>query len=255
MRATFPRFVDLEARHGSLIRGMWAAGARCARLAGSAFYSLAGGLGELVERPGRAPARGAPAGGRGGDALKPREGGWAWSDPRRRTERGRAQAVVVAVPAPARRAAPRAAVRRRRPSLLQSIPFASSATVALGYRREDVAPPPGRIWPPRPARRGPALHRVHVRLHEVPRPRARGPRAAARVPGRHARSGRARSLGRRGDGRARAPGDGPGPRASRRRPCSSASIAGRAPRRRWRWGTWPAWRGWTPSWPACPACS
>src|SRR4029453_9698004 len=49
IRATFPRFVDLEAKHRSLIRGMWAAARAAPPSTGSAFYSLAGGLGELVE--------------------------------------------------------------------------------------------------------------------------------------------------------------------------------------------------------------
>ena len=49
MRATFPRFVELEARYGSLVRGMLAArrGRRSAP-AQAAFYSLKGGLAVLV---------------------------------------------------------------------------------------------------------------------------------------------------------------------------------------------------------------
>src|SRR6266542_105408 len=48
IRATFPRFVDLEARHRSLIRGMWASRGRAPQT-GSAFYSLTGGLASLVD--------------------------------------------------------------------------------------------------------------------------------------------------------------------------------------------------------------
>src|SRR4030095_3451225 len=52
----------------------------------------------------------------------------------------RPQSVILAVPAPAAaplltEMSPEAAL------LLQTVPFASSATVALGFRREDVAHP------------------------------------------------------------------------------------------------------------------
>ena len=51
MRASFPRFMELEERHGSLIRGMWAAAAKAptGKPTGSAFMSLRGGLADLVE--------------------------------------------------------------------------------------------------------------------------------------------------------------------------------------------------------------
>jgi oxygen-dependent protoporphyrinogen oxidase len=135
IRATFPRFVDLEARHRSLIRGMWASRGR-APLAGSAFYSLSGGLASLVEAlVARLPAarRRTSA---GVTLLERREGalrvgladGTAVS----------ATAVILALPAPA--AAPlMAPLSSEAKGLLESIPFASSATIALGYRREDVA--------------------------------------------------------------------------------------------------------------------
>src|SRR5712691_10677922 len=44
IRATFKQFADLEARHGSLVRGMWAAPRPAPRpgATASAFYSLAG---------------------------------------------------------------------------------------------------------------------------------------------------------------------------------------------------------------------
>jgi oxygen-dependent protoporphyrinogen oxidase len=51
-----------------------------------------------------------------------------------------AKAVILALPAPA--AAPlMAPLSSEAKGLLESIPFASSATIALGYRREDVAHP------------------------------------------------------------------------------------------------------------------
>jgi oxygen-dependent protoporphyrinogen oxidase len=135
IRATFPRFVDLEMKHRSLIRGMWAAARTAPPSTGSAFYSLAGGLGELVG----ALVASLPAARRRTSAavtgLETREGatlltladGTAVA----------AEAVIVAVPAPAAAmlVAPLAPAAGE---LLASIPFASSATIALGYRREDV---------------------------------------------------------------------------------------------------------------------
>lgn len=140
IRATFPRFADLEARHGSLIRGMWAAcPPASARVAPPpAFYSLVGGLGELVEalvsnlpaallikeRPVRALAKECA-----GFVLGLETG-----------EQVRARSVIVAVPAPqaARLIEPLAPEAA---SVLAGIPFASTATVLLGYRREDVEHP------------------------------------------------------------------------------------------------------------------
>jgi oxygen-dependent protoporphyrinogen oxidase len=139
--ATFPRFRDLEARHGSLVRGMWAAprpkaapGARPP----AAFYSLRGGLREMVdhlvlrlERE-RIWTKAAVVGvsrTAEGFALAV-EGG----------ETVTARRVIVAAPGP--RIAPAlAGLAPLTSRTLAAIPFASSATVLLGYRREDVSHP------------------------------------------------------------------------------------------------------------------
>ena len=134
IRATFPRFVDLEAKHRSLIRGMWAAARAAPPSTGSAFYSLAGGLGELVD----ALVARLPAARRRTDAAVTRlavgaDGfGLTLADG---TTVG-ATAVIFAVPAPV--AAPLLVLSPGASEILSSIPFASSATIALGYRREDV---------------------------------------------------------------------------------------------------------------------
>jgi oxygen-dependent protoporphyrinogen oxidase len=138
IRATFPRFVDLERRHRSLIRGMWASRPRGAATAAPAFYSLTGGLGEIVDAVRRRlPAYAVRLGARvkgvrreaGRFAIKLADGSWL-----------RTESVILAVPAPA--AAPLLAEMSPEAGLLlQTVPFASSATVALGYRREDVAHP------------------------------------------------------------------------------------------------------------------
>jgi oxygen-dependent protoporphyrinogen oxidase len=139
--ATFPRFRELERAHGSLVRGMWAAPRRRPAPGAkppAAFYSLRGGLGELVDalvarldaaalrcrtRVSRVEARGE------GFSLAT-EGG----------EPVVARRVIVAAPGP--RIAP--ALEGLLPAAaraLAAVPFASSATVLLGYRREDVRHP------------------------------------------------------------------------------------------------------------------
>jgi len=138
MSATFPSFLDLEKRYGSLIRGMWAhrpgtsSGARP-----SAFYSLAGGLGEMVDAlvaslPAESLKKGMPVRGltREGERFVLR-----CDD-----VEVLVQTLVVAIPAPQ-------GVALLGPlvpdigELLGAIPFASTATVLLGYRREDVEHP------------------------------------------------------------------------------------------------------------------
>jgi oxygen-dependent protoporphyrinogen oxidase len=139
--ATFPRFRDLEVKHGSLVRGMWAAprpkpkpGARPP----AAFYSLRGGLRELVEAlASRLPQDSIRTGAavrslaREGDGYAVGlEGG----------EAVRARGVIVAAPGP--KIAPALeGLLAEASRTLAAIPFASTATVLLGYRREDVGHP------------------------------------------------------------------------------------------------------------------
>jgi len=141
--ATFPRFRELERAHGSLVRGMWAAprpkpqpGAKPP----AAFYSLRGGLGELVEALVARLDRGALRTRARVRRIETDGAGFTLA-----TEAGeelRAGRVVVAAPGP--RIAP--ALEPLVPEAaagLAAIPFASSATVLLGYRRGDVAHPLG----------------------------------------------------------------------------------------------------------------
>jgi len=136
--ATFPRFRDLEAKHGSLVRGMLAAprpkpkpGARPL----AAFYSLRGGLRELVDA---LVARLDAASLRTGavvESVARGEDGFAIG--LRGGETVRTSRVIVAAPGP--KIAP--ALEGLLPEAsrtLRAIPFASSATVLLGYRRSDV---------------------------------------------------------------------------------------------------------------------
>ncbi len=135
MLSAFPRFVEMERRHGSLIRAMWKA-PRPKAGAPAAFVSFPGGLQELV------------------DALSARVSASARTDARvraARSENGRwtveagdatleARALVLAVPAAA-------AARLLHPvdeglaRELGGLHSVSTAVVYLGYRRADVAHP------------------------------------------------------------------------------------------------------------------
>jgi oxygen-dependent protoporphyrinogen oxidase len=137
IQATFPRFSERQRPHASLIRSMreWRVPSTAPS---SAFYSLAGGLEELVAAvQERIPAASIRLGARV-SALCRRNGAFALTLAEATTIA--AQAVIVAVPAWA--AAPLLAQLSPAASLvLRTIPFASSATVALGFRRQDVAHP------------------------------------------------------------------------------------------------------------------
>ena len=141
--ATMPRFVELERRERSLIVGLWKASrkAPAASTSGarwSLFVSLAGGMGELIA----ALASRLPS-----DAvrLKHRVGGIErrgvqWRVTTEEAGAIDADAVIVATET-------HAASRLLRyvdpplATMLETIPYASSATVSLGYRRADVAHP------------------------------------------------------------------------------------------------------------------
>lgn len=140
MQATFPRFVELEARHGSLIRGLLAAraAARNAPAPPPPFYSLRGGLVELVESlVARLPPEalrlrcGVEAVVREGDSFSLRLAGDAPL---------RARALILALPTKrAGRLLSRLLPEAGR--VLDGVAQASTATVLLGYRRGDVVHP------------------------------------------------------------------------------------------------------------------
>jgi oxygen-dependent protoporphyrinogen oxidase len=135
--ATFPRFVALERKHGSLIRGLWPA--RRPRSSGpppAAFYSLAGGLGEMVDAlVARLPQDRLRSRSRVARLARAASGFVLEADGSDRVD---ARAVIVAVPGP-KAAAVVSPLDGEIGGFLASIPFVSSATVLLGYRREDVA--------------------------------------------------------------------------------------------------------------------
>jgi len=145
--ATFPRFRDLERRHGSIVRAMWLAAHRSGGKAqggnsGSAsgarygmFASLGGGLQDLTdELERRLPATCAQTGVNVEGVQRTRGGRWtvAWEG-----GKGDFDGVIIALPAP--RAAevlrPLDAEMARRLSFVR---YGTSATVGVAYRQEDV---------------------------------------------------------------------------------------------------------------------
>jgi len=142
LAATMPRFLELERRERSVILGLMRAtkGAPPAGTSGarwSLFVTFAHGMGQMTDTlAARLPA--------GAVQLKSRVlgveragGGWRVGTPAGAIE---ADAVIVSAEA-------HAAARTLRyvdpqlAMLLDGIPYASSATVSVGYRREDVPHP------------------------------------------------------------------------------------------------------------------
>ncbi len=141
LAATMPRFLEMERAHRSLILALWRASRRVQGVSGarwSLFVTFAGGMEELVRAlAGRLPP--------GSARLSARVVGL-----RREGERWRvgladgsgldADAVIVAAEA-------HQAARMVRSldlalaHLLEAIPYASSATITLAYRRDEIRHP------------------------------------------------------------------------------------------------------------------
>lgn len=147
LQASFPRFPAIERKYGSLIRGMLAA--RKARANGSSganasgdvpsmFVSLRGGLRELVAALESALENVEILTGTGVASLEPT--GVRYTVRLYDGEQRRADAVVLAVPAyvAAELVAPLNATLAEG---LRAIRYVSTATVSLGFRREDVPHP------------------------------------------------------------------------------------------------------------------
>jgi len=134
---TFPRLREMEARSGSLMRGLRAArrGAKGGPRAG--FVSLAGGLAELVAALVADLPAGALRAGTAARAVRKDGPGFVVE-----TEAGpvSARAVVVAVPPP-RAAALVDGLSPDAGRLLAGVAMASTCTVLLGFRREHVRHP------------------------------------------------------------------------------------------------------------------
>ena len=133
VRALFPRLVEAERAHDSVIRGL-AAGRRGARTPDGPFRSLPGGVGELA---GALAGRLAPEALRTGSGVREIRGPAPYRLLLDGGESITARQVVLAVPA-------YAAAGLLRPldaelaALCGGIPHTSTATVALGYPRDAI---------------------------------------------------------------------------------------------------------------------
>ncbi|HEX8147579.1 MAG TPA: protoporphyrinogen oxidase, partial [Pyrinomonadaceae bacterium] len=150
LRATMPRFLEMERRDRSLILAMWKAGRRAAddarhgRGASGARYSLFLSFDEGVQVLTDALAARLPEGcarpGTKVTSLRPEGGARRWSLTTDAGETLGADAVCLALPA-------YASARLLRDSddaladELEAIPYASTATVNLAYRRADIPHP------------------------------------------------------------------------------------------------------------------
>ena len=138
VRATFPRLPELEARHGSVIRGLARSRGAGAGADAPPFQSLQDGLSELTDALVAALPRERLRAGARVSAL--RRDGTGYALEVAGAETLRAAAVLLALPAPS--AAPLVEpLDGETASLLAAIPFVSTAVVCLGFRREQVAHP------------------------------------------------------------------------------------------------------------------
>ncbi len=135
LRSLFPRFIDAERKHGSLIRAFRSHPAPPSR--DGAFKSLPGGLSEMVRA--LVTRLGAPAV-RVNMRATALEGHGPFTVHTSTGERIDAQACVLATPA-----FTTAALLRNRDAelarLCDNIPYASVATVAMAFRRDAVGHP------------------------------------------------------------------------------------------------------------------
>jgi protoporphyrinogen/coproporphyrinogen III oxidase len=134
IRALFPRLVEAERQSGSVIRALRALHVRPSPQ--GAFVSLPGGIGELVDTLARALAPGTIVTSAKATGIQRTETYSIDST----AGRVRARAVVLAVPAFAAASLLRG-IDPALADLCNAMPYASTATVAFGYRREQVAHP------------------------------------------------------------------------------------------------------------------
>jgi oxygen-dependent protoporphyrinogen oxidase len=133
MRGLFPRFMEAERRHGSVLRAFRQLRQPAMRSGDGAFYSLPGGLVELVDALVAALPPHALRLGVAVDRIAP-NGPYLVQ-----TAEGEVRARSVILTTPAYVAADLAGgFDESLAALCHEVQYASSATIALGYRREDI---------------------------------------------------------------------------------------------------------------------
>ncbi len=175
MRSAVPQLFQAARTHTSLTEGVREIQAKAAgqQQTGPVFMGIAGGVGQLplaVAASVRARGGEFPTGTPARELRREAAGGWRITAGERVLH---ADAVIVAVPAPAaagllRAESPAAAAE------LSAVEYASMALVSLAYRRADLEPARGQRFP-RAARRRPHHQGRHLRLPEVGLDRRGGP--------------------------------------------------------------------------------
>jgi oxygen-dependent protoporphyrinogen oxidase len=134
IRALFPRLIDAERRSGSVIRALRALHVRPSPQ--GAFVSLPGGIGELIDTLSATLAAGTIV--TNTRAMTVRRGKAFEIE----SSAGpvRARSVILAVPAYATASVVRS-IDATLAGLCDAVPYASTATVAFGYRRDQVTHP------------------------------------------------------------------------------------------------------------------
>jgi len=150
LQATLPRFLQMEREHGSVIRAMWARmkeaaakpdGALKTGVSGARyglFVTFRDGMQTLTDALVRALPEGCLSLKTPVESLARRDAGWRLQLPK--GVEWEADAVILALPA-YQSAALLQDTDRPLADALEAIPYASSATMSLCYRREDVPHP------------------------------------------------------------------------------------------------------------------
>ncbi|MEW6179056.1 MAG: protoporphyrinogen oxidase [Chloroflexota bacterium] len=143
--ATFPRFRDLESKHGSLIRGMLAQrrnghGSRSSSSGGSMFLSFRNGMSQFTERLEKAISEQCHIFLSNPAVKVTRYSGERYAIHLRNGEVLVADAIILAVPSYSAAAlikslAPNTA------ALLEQIEYVSTATISLAFRKQDITRP------------------------------------------------------------------------------------------------------------------
>jgi oxygen-dependent protoporphyrinogen oxidase len=138
MRAAFPHLLELETKHGGIIRGLRTTRPGAASGGSSPFVALADGMGELTGAMLKALAPGSIRGGVGIRSVANTAGAWTLT-----TDRGEcvaADSVILATPPPATSRL-LASLDAPASSLAAQIPMTSAVTIAFGYSRSNINHP------------------------------------------------------------------------------------------------------------------
>ncbi|PAY18150.1 protoporphyrinogen oxidase [Rhodopirellula sp. SM50] len=142
--ATMPRFLDMEQKYGSLIRGMLnqrrsrqQPGEKSGGAQYSQFMTLRGGMSQLIKALEQSLPEGTVRINTPANFIVPSESGWSISSGAEDPRREASDAVIIAAPA-TQAARVLSTVDQDLSQLLGGIQYASCAVVSLAFRREQI---------------------------------------------------------------------------------------------------------------------